>query len=289
MARKLIIGCGYVGQRVAQRWLAQGDEVWAVTRSSQRAAEWAASQITPIVGDVLRPADWPDLPAFDVALWAVGLDRTAGHSQREVYVDGLRQTLARFAPRFAQFLYLSSTSVYGQNDGSWVSADSTCDPISDSGRVCLAAEQVVREFFPAERTTAHLLRLAGIYGPQRLIARVQQLKAGEPLKAQPDGWLNLIHVDDIVTAIAACEHSTLGGETWLICDDRPIPRREYYQLLAELIGAPAPRYGPVPAAAGEGSGLNKRCSNAMAKQRLNWQPQFPSITEGLPDALRRTS
>src|SRR5688572_816560 len=87
----LIVGCGYLGRRVASRWLASGRRVAALTR--RNASALAALGIEPVVGDVLEPATLRDLPTAATVLYAVGMDRTVGKSMREVYVEGLRHVL----------------------------------------------------------------------------------------------------------------------------------------------------------------------------------------------------
>src|SRR5262245_27458277 len=91
---RLIIGCGYVGRRAARRWVAHGDQVFALTRSESNAAQLRAMGVTPILGDILDAASLQSLPATDMLLYAVGLDRKSGRSQREVYVDGLQTVLS---------------------------------------------------------------------------------------------------------------------------------------------------------------------------------------------------
>jgi len=178
--RKLVIGCGYLGQRVARRWLAQGDSVVALTRSEARARSFHESGIEPVIGDVTDPATLAGLPEVDTLLYAVGLDRGSGQSQREVSVGGLENVLGRMAGRVRRILYISSTSVYGQNDGEWVDETSECRPESENGKVCLDAEDLLRDRVP----DANILRLAGIYGPGRLVARIEALRAGARRRRQ---------------------------------------------------------------------------------------------------------
>ncbi|WP_339909733.1 SDR family oxidoreductase [Symmachiella dynata] len=282
----LIIGCGYVGQRAAQAWLSEGHSVSALTRNAENATRLAAQGITPILGDVTRPASLIDLPAADLVLYAVGFDRSAAHSQRDVYVDGLANVLAEIHARTGRLIYLSSTSVYGQTGGEWVDESSPCEPIRDNGQVCLDAEQVIKSQLGGDSTAEfQILRLAGIYGPNRLLARVAALRDGEPLAGNPEGYLNLIHVEDIVRTILACAERGVAGQTYLVSDDRPITRRAYYETLAQLIGAAAPQFG------GSGSGrhgaesLNKRCKNRRLRDELAVELAYPTIETGLPAAL----
>src|SRR5215207_4117321 len=87
----LVVGCGYLGRRVAARWVAAGRRVAALTRRNADAL--AALGIEPVVGDVSDPATLRNLPAASTVLYAVGMDRTQGKTMREVYVNGLGHVL----------------------------------------------------------------------------------------------------------------------------------------------------------------------------------------------------
>ena len=288
--QKLIVGCGYLGRRVAAAWRKAGHEVTALTRSAANAEELSRLGVRPVIGDVCFPTTLTALPTVETVLFAVGFDRTSGRSQHEVYVDGLRNVLNQVASRCERFIYISSSSVYGQSAGEWVDETSHCEPVQSGGQCCLAAETLVREFFPftnqtaVQRPCANVLRLSGIYGPGRLLSRIESLRAGVPLPGQGKAWLNLIHVDDAVAAVLACEQRGQPGETYLISDDRPIRREEYYSLLARLVGAPPPVFvDDQPAKRGSG-GLNKRCSNKKAHVELGLTLTYTTLTAGLPHA-----
>lgn len=277
----LIVGCGYVGQRVAETWLKRGETVTVLTRTDEHAGKLAELGCQPIIGDVTVPATLTRLPDADTLLYAVGFDRSCGKSQREIYVDGLDNVLHAVRTRVQRVVYLSSTSVYGQSAGEWVDEDSPSEPNRPNGGVCLDAEQVVRRHFETETAgQASILRLAGIYGPDRLLARVDALRSGTPFSGNPDAFLNLIHVADVVATILACETRGRAGATYLVCDDEPITRRRYFETLASLVGAPAPTFTEENAAS-----LNKRCRNQRIHEELNVRLRFPTIDTGLAHAL----
>ncbi|HUG93337.1 MAG TPA: SDR family oxidoreductase [Planctomycetaceae bacterium] len=279
---KLIIGCGYLGRRVAAEWLALGQSVAALTRSEANAAVLRRGGILPHLGDVTDPESLASLPRADTILYAVGFDRTAGRSRRDVSVDGLASVLRAINSRVVRFLYVSSTSVYGQSAGEWIDEASPAGPTQPNGQVCLEAEQLVREQLPQ----AIVLRLAGLYGPGRLLRRLDELKSAAPIAGNPQAWLNLVHVDDAVASVLAAEERGRPGATYLVCDDRPIRRREYYELLARLSGAPPPVFAEGdPAGRTDHRDFNKRCSNRKLREELCVRLQFPTIGEGLPDAL----
>lgn len=300
--QKLIIGCGYVGNVVAQKWLEQGHSVAALTRSESRAEEFRDMGITPVLGDVTDADSLKVLPESDTVLYAVGFDRSADQSRRAIYVDGLNNVLTEIKHRAGKIIYLSSTSVYGQTDGAWVDETSPCEPERENGQICLEAEQLFEKHALISPASQHpkavILRLAGIYGPGRLLARMQQIQAGEPLLGRPDAWLNLVHLTDIVNTILKCDTDIPLDSHYLVSDSRPITRQEYYETLARLLDAPEPRFAEVtsgePAmkstrqnSTERAAGLNKRCSNMKLRESLGIRLVYPTITAGLPQAIEK--
>ena len=267
----LVVGCGYLGRRVADAWRAAGRPVYALTRT--RGDEFRAAGLLPVTGDVTDPASLAglrDLPPLSTVLYAVGTDRRAGHTMREVYVEGLRNVLAA-VPEVERWVHVSSTGVYGQTDGSVVTEQSPTEPLEESGRVVLEAERTLH----AVKPTATILRFAGIYGPGRWL-RKAALLAGEPYTADAEKWLNLVHVADGVRAVRCAE--TSPGGVFNIADDEPVRRRDFYTLSAQLLGAPEAKFEPPETPARE---ANRRVNNALARSVLHFAPQYPSYREGL--------
>lgn len=270
----LILGCGYLGSRIAKAWVERGHRVAALTRS--RPKELAALDIEPIIGDVLDFESLKRLPIASTVLYAVGFDRTAGKTMREVYVEGLRNALLAIRC-LGPILFVSSTSVYGQTDGEWVDEASPTEPTEESGKIVLEAERTLREFRP----DAIILRFAGIYGPGRILRR-QALMNGEPLVGDAEKWLNLIQVDDGVGSVLAAEAKGKRGETYLVSDGEPVRRRDFYLYSAQVLGAPTAQFQlptqPILEA-------NRRITNTKARHELGFAPRFPSYREGLAASI----
>jgi nucleoside-diphosphate-sugar epimerase len=273
---RLIIGCGYLGRRVAALWRAQGQRVHATTRRADEAAAFRAQGLDPLLCDVLDPAGLAHLPPAETVLYAVGFDRSSGSSMRAVYVDGLANVLTHLRPP-DRFIYVSSSSVYGQADGGWVDEDAATEPQEESGRIVLAAEAVLRRMLPA----AVILRFSGIYGPGRLLRR-KAIEQGEPIIGDADKWLNLIHVDDGAHAIVAAAANATPGRIVNICDDQPVRRRDFYTELARVLGAPPPRFIPPPLAAlPPHETANRRIRNARMKEELRVGLRYAGYLQGL--------
>lgn len=292
----LIFGCGFLGLRVARSWLACGGTARAVTRpssgsvpemgpgstglgsgSSPKATQLKALGVTPVVADLMNPASLREALAnqpISRVLYCVGYDRSSPVSKESLYIDGLTNAIEALAGRASRFVYVSSSSVYGQDDGSWVDEDSSTEPDSDGGRTCLRAEQQLRERLPA----ATILRMSGLYGPERLLVRLDQLKSGEPIGGNPEAWLNLIHGDDAAAACVAALTAPSPSPLYLVSDDQPLRRRDYFEALARRIGAPQPTFSGEPTTRHSGAGLNKRCQNARVKRELGVSWKHPSVT-----------
>ncbi|WP_169973247.1 SDR family oxidoreductase [Tautonia rosea] len=280
----LIIGCGYLGIRVARRMMAAGHRVFATTRSRDRAELLAREGMEPILADVLIPESLDDLPAVERALYCVGYDRSCGAPIDRVYVDGLRHTIGRLASRAKRLIYASSTGVYGDLGGDWVDEETPADPQTESGRACLRAEHLLTEFAKLSMYPVTILRYSGLYGPGRLMRR-EALRSGQPIAADPESYLNLVHIDDAASAAVLALRTPKPGPRYLVSDDRPVLRREFYELLAEALGGPAPTFTE---ASGDGpirGNASKRISNHRIKSELGWTLDFPDVTTGIPASL----
>lgn len=281
---KLICGCGYLGLRVARRWIDAGETVWAVTRSQQRARQLEKEGIRPIVLDVTRPFALPNA-CHDVTtvLFAIGFDRTPGQSLEEVYGRSLEHSLAALPRNVERFIYISTTGVYGDAAAEWINEDTLCEPVRPGARASLAGERFLAASPFAAKTL--VLRLAGIYGEERLPKRTA-LEQGQPLAAHAAGLINLIHVDDAAEIIVDLERLATTPQTLLVADGHPVSRHDFYGEMARLLGTPSPKFvEPAAGDAERGSG-DKRIDNRRLQELLTRPLRYPTYREGLKAILK---
>ena len=214
----------------------------------------------------------------DTVLYAIGLDRLAGKTMREVYLGGLTNALSVLPPP-RRFIYVSSTSVYGQSNGEWVDDDAPTEPAEENGRVVLECEQLLRQRLP----DAIILRFAGVYGPGRLIKKAA-VEKGESLATDPDKMINLIHVEDGARIVVAAAQQGRPGTTYNVADNQPVMRREFYTELAALLGAAPPRFEPRVR-----ERTNRRISNRRMRIELGMELQFPDFRAGLRQAIGKAA
>ncbi len=278
----LILGCGYVGEKLAQACLANGMRVIATTRSKERQAELKKTGIEAVLA--ASPTDLPDelLASVDAVLDSIPLNRDEA---------GMHAPQPRWLPVLAAKLsklhwsgYLSSTGVYGDAGGAWVDESWSCNPASARGLERLKAEAAwLDSGLPAE-----VFRLAGIYGPERNL--LERLKAGgyKVVQWQPPHYSSRIHVDDIVAALLAAMHRPRAGRIVNLADDLPLPHVDYVMELAQMIGAPE------PALLSEQEGKqqlslmalaffrdNKRVCNRLLHQELLPELKYPDFRAGM--------
>ncbi len=272
---RLVVGTGYLGVRVARLWTARGDRVIGTTRSVARAESLAAEGIEPVILDVTT-ADWESLCARsgrpETIFWSVSFDRSGGATYHDVQATGLARmldALLRVPPpiRSCRVVFSSSTGVWGDEAGEVVDESTPVNPSREAGRALVEAEALLRAH-PAGPGTA--LRFAGLYGPERM-PRLDDLKAGRPIAADPDTWLNLIHIDDAARVVLTVADAPAPAPLYVVSDGRPVRRRDWYGQLAERTGSPTPTWD---AAAARSRGGDKRVNPARLFA------DFPELVRG---------
>jgi nucleoside-diphosphate-sugar epimerase len=178
----------------------------------------------------------------------------------------------------ATFLFTSSTSVYGQKAGEWVTEKDTAQPDHEEGRVLREAEQIVLG------GGGIVARVAGIYGPGRSALLKRFLNGKAVIDPENDRLVNQAHRDDIATALFRLLDQDSGrGQIYNVVDDKPILQSDFYRWLAERLNRPLPPVGSSPAKGKRGKS-NKRVSNAKLRA-LGWAPRYPSFAEGMEKSV----
>jgi nucleoside-diphosphate-sugar epimerase len=272
--RRLVVGCGPLGIRVARRWLAAGDRVWGITRS--RCQPLAAAGIEPIEADVTARFQ-PLLPEVDTVVWSVGFDRRSGCSPHDLHVAGLQRLLDRLSPA-VRVVFSSSTGVWSGGHGELVDETTPVSPSRPATVALVEAEDLLRRH---PRGPGIALRFAGLYGPERL-PRLEAIRHGEPVEADPHSWLNLIHLDDAADVVCLAADSAMAGPLYVVSDGTPIQRAAWYQRLAELTGSP-PATFRAPSVSDRGG--NKRVDSTRLMHDLRPQLSYPDALACLPRVL----
>ena len=282
----LILGCGYVGERLAGACLARGMRVVTTTRRKERAEDLEALGVEALV--VAAPADLPDQLVASVSAVVDSIPLTRSEQGMHASQVDWLPLFARKATALRWAGYLSTTAVYGNASGAWVDEGHACHPISERGIERLAAERCWLEC----RLPAEVFRLAGIYGPGRNL--ISRLKAGgyRAVQWQPPRWSNRIHVDDIVSALMAAMETPRPGRIVNLADDEPLPHADHATELARLIDAPKPRVLSEQEGERDLSPMaleffrdDKRISNRLLHDELLPALKYPSFRDAVAELI----
>ena len=243
-----IIGCGYVGTAVADYWQHQNHFITATTTSPKRIAELQeiASQVVVMKGDNFSAME-SLVQNQDTIVVSVS-PKANRQVDAGVYEDtylSTTQNLARALSKASsakQLIYLSSCSVYGNQDGDWVDENSPVAPTGDRGQVLYEAEQILLNS-ASENHRVCVLRLGGIYGPGRELIRSFGALAGQTLPGRGDRYINWIHLDDLIWGIEFARLNQLQG-IYNLVDDSQLRVRELAEQVCWSYGLPQVNWDP---------------------------------------------
>lgn len=285
----LIVGCGYVGLPLGAELVRLGHEVFGLRRSPAAEADLKAAGLNPVLADITRPDTLAKLPRdFD---WIVHCVAAGGDAEnyRQTYLEGTRhliQWLSGAPPK--KFLYTGSTSVYGQTDGSPVKESSPTDPQAETARVLVETERVLLDAFQREKFPAVILRVAGIYGPERGHLFKQFIRNEARIDGDGSRFLNMIHRDDLVTCILSALKNGRPGDIYNAVDDEPVSQRTFFEWLGATLGKYPPASIPENSDDRRKRGLtNKRVSNRKLKMELGCQFKYPNFRKGYSAEILR--
>ena len=288
--RVLIIGCGYVGLPLGIELVRLGHTVFGLRRSALAEAELQAAGITPLHADITQPDSLEKLPSnFD---WVVNCTASGGggtDDYRKIYLEGNSNLISwlKDSP-LKKFIYTSSTSVYGQNDGSIVTEKSLAAPDAETSKVLAATENLLLAAAQKENFPAVILRVAGIYGPARGHSFKQFLRGDARIEGEGARWLNMIHRDDLIGIIIAALSSASAGEIFNAADNAPVSQRDFFAWLAAELNRPMPPTVSADAEIWRKRGVtNKRVSNAKLRAALKYAFKFPDFCTGYAAEIAR--
>lgn len=288
--RVLVVGCGDVGMRAASL-LAGRVRLLALTSSPQRCGALRAAGITPLVGNL-----------DDVT----SMRRLAGLAQRVLHLapppsdqgpawttDPRTRALVRVLSRRAlprSLVYGSTSGVYGDCGGGWVNETRAVQPHTARATRRVHAEASVRAYGQRTGVACTVLRIPGIYAPDRAggTPRDRLLRGTPVLQTADDVYTNHIHADDLARACVLALWRGSGQRNINVCDDTELKMGDYFDLAADLYGLPRPARLPrhqaqaqLPVMLLSFMSESRRLSNLRMKTELGLALRYPTVREGL--------
>lgn len=288
--RVLIVGCGDVGTRVA-RLLANRVRLLALTSSPQRVQRLRELGVTPLVGNLDQSASLARLAALGTRVIDLAPPESDLGSEwwRDPRTLGLTRALRRrLAP--SSIVYGSTSGVYGDCGGARVDETRAVNPRTARGQRRVDAEQIVRHYGRAAHVRAAILRIPGIYAPDREggTPRERLLRGTPVLQAQDDVYTSHIHADDLARAVLAAIWRGKPQRVYNVNDDSELKMGDYFDLAADLYGLPRPRRLPRSTAENElplvllsFMSESRRLSNERMKRELRTPLRYATVREGL--------
>ena len=289
MRSVFMVGCGDVGRRVALAERASGAVVMALARSAASAARLETSGLRVVPGDLDRPESLAALPTKSALIYYFAPPPAAGDRDPRLY-NFLNAISVQALPE--RVVLISTSGVYGDCQGAWVSEERTPHPDSDRGRRRLDAERQLQSWGERSGVPFVILRVPGIYGPGRLPEK--RLRAREPVLREAESpWSNRVHILDLVHACLAAGTRGRPGAVYNISDGQPSSMTDYFNQVADALGLERPPQISLAQArsdlsAGMQSYLaeSKRLDNRRMREELGVLPQFPDLASGLAACLK---
>ncbi len=274
MAKILIVGCGSIGMQLAESLLAKGHQVTGLKRNPP---EKTSAKFNYIKADIASFEQLNEVPAaIDVVYFIVSPEGRNKESYHDVYVTGLNNLLNRFSKNGTKprWIFVSSTSVYGQSQGEWVDEDSIAEPENITSQLIRQAELQLIDSHPDNI----VVRFSGIYGPGREYL-LRMAKQGSAIQKTPHYYTNRIHQQDCVNVLVFLLEQSLAGvvleQCYVASDDDPAPMWEVMTWLAEQMKQQLPALKMTD----NTMLMNKRCNNQRLK-KLGYQFQYPDYKTG---------
>lgn len=284
MSPVLVIGCGYVGRRVARRAQAHGRLVTALARSAESAARLHLQGVHVLRGDLDDPGSLAGLPTHGALVYYFAPPPSAGRHDPRM---GNFLRAITDAARPARIVLISTSGVYGDCQGAWVTEERAPRPDADRAHRRLDAEQQLRAWGEARAVPVVILRVPGIYGPGRLPGK--RLRTREPvLREEESPWSNRVHVEDLVRACLAAGERGRSGAVYNISDGHPTTMTDYFNRVADALGLERPpQITLAQARASLSEGMlsylaeSKRIDNRRMRAELGVEPVYPDLAHGL--------
>ena len=187
-------------------------------------------------------------------------------------------------------IYLSTTAVYGDANGSTVDEKYKINPQSDRAKSRILAESQWTDLCDKFGVTLNILRLSGIYGTGR--NQIRNLINGTAKRIIKEGHVfNRIHVVDIARIIYMLSVSDIKSDIFNISDDMPAPPQDVVEFAARLLNTDPPE--PVMFSEAILSEMarsfyseTKYIINQKIKEKLGLELKYPNYKLGLRDILK---
>ena len=280
----LFAGCGYVGRQVALRELADGGAVAAIVRTAESAERLNREGIEAVSADLENESPCTGVLRGRVLYWFVPPQPEGDQDRR---LRCFIQYAVESGERPFRVVLISTTGVYGDCQGEWVTEDRTLAPQTGRARRRVDAEQVMRTWCQMHDIPIVALRVPGIYGAGKL--PLKRLREGLPVLApELAPWSNRVHVEDLISVCLAAARIEHPLAVYNVSDGHPSTMTDFFFSVADITGLPRPPVVDKQEATAALStemrsylAESKRIDNTRMREHLGVDVRYPDLASGL--------
>ena len=210
MKNLLILGCGWLGEAIAQDLKVKGWQVWVTTRNIEKYHRLTDDGIFAIIHDFdqQQTLGLPVEVHFDAVLNSIPASQKNSLTEIECRFANVFDALSAIS--FNQHIFLSSVGVYPNLTG--IYQESYSDELLMSPKLRKA------ELMMNNLPYTAIFRLGGLFGKNRIFAKYFQGKIVEI----GDQLANFAHIEDIVEIFDQfVTHKKPAGYYNIVCPDHP--------------------------------------------------------------------
>jgi nucleoside-diphosphate-sugar epimerase len=240
-------------------------------------------EVNYFTADISLAYQLEELPLdFEFIYFIVSPDGRNKESYQAIYEIGLTNLIDRFVKEGASpnWIFISSTSVYGQSEGEWVDEESIAQPDNITSQYIRQAEQQLMDLNPQNI----VVRFSGIYGPGREYL-LRMAKQQSVIQKDPPYYTNRIHQQDCIGVLIFLLEQSLAGVTleqcYLASDDNPATMWDVMSWLTEHLSCKPPE----AKVNDKEVVMNKRCNNQRLKT-LGYHFQYPDFKVGYLELIK---
>lgn len=286
----IIIGCGYLGRYLCT--------IMPDTRPHQLRCFVRSKTSAEYLKQQALHAECLDLDQLNDTMQCTELEHSnvyffappSSHDLQDHRMKNFLQLCTTNIPK--RIVYISTSGVYGDCGGAWVDETQPCAPLTDRAKRRLHAERALISFCQANNCQYVILRVGGIYGPERIpLQRIHDITVVCPDEAP---YSNRIHVHDLAQICLNAMHAVCHNQIFNVADGNPTSMSDYFFKIAEHAGLPEPNCVPLAAAKQSLSSAMLSFINESKRMRIEKMLNllkidlvYPNLQSGLIDCFEK--
>jgi len=281
-----IVGCGYIGKKVASKLLSLGASVECYVHS---AGSKEACEALDLRANLLEldnsdfSNEWHVQDKNIIAYFAP----PPRHGISDTRMTHFISTLENLKSTPNKIVLISTTGIYGDCQGEWIDESRAVNPQADRAHRRLSAENQLQQYCQSKNIECIIFRVPGIYAIDKLPEK--RITSGEPIVSAVDsGYTNRIHAEDLSEFCVEALTQKIKPGVYNCCDGNPSTMNDYFVRVADFLGIDRPKEISLQQAKKElSAGMlsylaeSKRISNKKLLDNFSTKFKYPDLQSTL--------